>query len=115
LRVRVLGEHAFIDDVNFARFQSGGIDWHKLEGNLWSYVCKATDLANEKLTHIPNTWSQNLVAEWQTWTGMHGTPGHILFKGQGSHIEPDQIPPEFRKMLDRQFPGAFDDIQNWDA
>jgi hypothetical protein len=28
----------------------------------------------------------NLVAEWQTWTSMHGSPGHILFKGEGAGI-----------------------------
>lgn len=115
LRVRTLGEQAFIDDVSFTRFQSGGISWYKLEGNLWSYACRAADLTNPALTHIPNTWSQNLVAEWQTWTGMHGTPGHILFKGQGTHINASLVPADFRAMLERQFPGAFDDIQRWDA
>ena len=114
LRVRVLGNCAFIDDVSFQRFQSGGISWHKLEGNLWSYACKASDIADQALKHIPSTWSQNLVAEWQTWTGMHGTPGHILFKGQGTHISPDQVPQEFKGILDQQFPGAFDEIQRWD-
>ena len=113
LRVRTLGAHAFIDDANFQRFQSSDITWYKLEGNLWSYACSVADLENSTLTHIPSTWSQNLIAEWQTWTGMHGIPGHILFKGNGAHISVDQIPHEFRAMLDRQHPGALDEIQRW--
>jgi len=51
--------------------------------------------------------SQNLVAEWQTWTGMHGTPGHILFQGQGTHISPGQVPQEFQDIVEQQTQGSF--------
>jgi hypothetical protein len=107
LRVRVVADRAFVNESSFMRFRTGDITWHKLEGNLWSHSCLLRDLTDLSLGHVPSTWSQNLVAEWQTWMGMHGTPGHILFKGDGCHVAGiEQIPDEIRRAIEGVTPGG---------
>ena len=75
LKICAIGDRAFVGETNFVRFQPRDIDWHKPEGTLWSHSCLLDDLRSVSLTHIPISWSQNLVAEWQTWMNMHGSPG----------------------------------------
>ena len=107
LHIRVLGERAFVSESSFMRFQTRDITWRKLEGNLWTHSCLRSDLTNRSLTHIPSNWSQNLVAEWQTWMGMHGTPGHILFKGDGCQLHNvEEIPAELRRAIESVTPGG---------
>ena len=113
LRVKVVGDQAFVTETGFTRLQPGGIAWWKLEGQLVSHTCRAADLTNPKLSHIPNTWSHNLIAEWQTWMRMHGTPGHILFKGDGCNVAPSQLPADLRAALEKYFPGSFDEVAQW--
>jgi hypothetical protein len=114
LRVRVVGDHAFVTETMFTRLQPGGISWWKLEGQLISHACRAADLGNAARTHIPNTWSHNLVAEWQTWMGMHGTPGHILFKGEGCAVDPHALPSDLAAALETEFPGQLAAVAAWD-
>ena len=107
LGIRVIGERAFVTESSFVRFKPNDISWYKLEGNLWSHSCALRDLTNTRLTHIPSTWSQNLVAEWQTWMNMHGTPGHILFKGDGCHLDRiEKIPDDVRRNIETVTPGG---------
>jgi hypothetical protein len=115
MRIERIGPHAWITTSSITRLKPGNIDWWKLEGELDNYQCLARDLDNPRLTHIPNTRSQNLVAEWQTWTGMHGAPGHILFKGDGAPLaNPREIPSELIAAIDRYFPGALAETVRWD-
>jgi hypothetical protein len=114
MTIRKLGKHAFVSTASTARFQSGGITWYKLEGNLDAYQCLAADLTDEHLTHIPNTYSQNLIAEWQTWTKMHGRPGHILFKGNGVPLfDAREVPDDLIAAIAKFFPGQFDEVKAW--
>lgn len=111
LQVRVIGAQAFVDETSFIRFKANDISWYKLEGNLWSHACLLRDLTDTSLTHIPSTWTQNLIAEWQTWMNMHGEPGHILFKGDGCHVsQPEQIPEDIRRSIEIVSPGALQQI-----
>ena len=114
MQVRRLGRHAFVSTSNMVRFKPRDATWFKLEGNLASHQCLAKDLDDPSLTHVPNTYSQNLVAEWQTWTHMHGEPGHILFKGDGLPLfEVDAIPEDLRRAIDVFFPGQMADVLRW--
>jgi hypothetical protein len=114
LRIRTVGEHAFVTESGFSRFKSGNISWYKLEGNMNSHACLLRDLRDGALTHIPSTWAQNLVAEWQTWMEMHGTPGHILFKGDGCHVPRyDELPDALRRDIEAVTPGALAETTKW--
>jgi hypothetical protein len=115
MRIERIGPQAWVTTSGFTRLRPGDIDWWKLEGELDNYQCLGRDLDNPHLTHIPNTRSQNLVAEWQTWTKMHGTPGHILFKGDGAPLaDPREIPTELVAAIDKYFPGGFMEVLHWD-
>ena len=114
MRVRRLGRTAIVETSSFARFRSGGIAWYKLEGNLEDYACRAADIDDPAVPHIANHYSQNVIAEWQTWTGMHGTPGHILFKGNGeplAHL--DQVPADQIAAIERFYPGTLAEVRGW--
>ena len=114
MRVRSIGQISFIDTSQFIRFNPANIDWWKLEATLIGYTCRSADLNNLRLTHIPSTWTMNLVAEWQTWMNMHGSPGHILFKGDGTTVASlAQVPVDFRAALNAKFPGQLDRALAW--
>lgn len=114
MRLQRLGRTAVVETSSFARFKPADTDWYKLEGNLENFVCSAADLDDRAMPHIPNHYNQNVIAEWQTWTGMHGTPGHILFKGDGEPLYAlDQIPADQIAAIDRFFPGTLQDVSGW--
>ena len=111
---RRMGERAWVGVNRISRFKPSDTTWFKLEADLTSYACKAADLDNGALTHVPNSWSHNLVAEWQTWMRMHGDPGHILFKGDGAFVPGlQQAPPELLAAIDAHFPGTMPPIAAW--
>jgi hypothetical protein len=113
LRVRRMGATAIVETNSLARFKSADIDWYKLEANLENFACRAADLDSDA-PHVPSVYSQNLVAEWQTWTGMHGTPGHILFKGDGVPLRSiGEVPADQIAAIERFFPGSLKDIAGW--
>ena len=113
MRVRTIGENTWVSTDRFVRFRPGSISWWKLEGDLIDHACRTRDLGHA--AHIPSTWSHNLVAEWQTWMNMHGTPGHILFKGSGAGLAPAEVPTAAREAIDAHFPGAFAEALGWDG
>lgn len=114
MRVKTIGPNSFINTSQFIRFRPGNIDWYKLEATLISYVCRTADVTNRKLTHVPSTSTMNLVAEWQTWMNMHGSPGHILFKGEGGGIASiNDAPADYRAALAAKFPGQLDMALAW--
>lgn len=116
LDYKYVGDAAFVTRRGFTRFQTPDITWHKLEADFVSHACALADLTNPDLTHIPSTWSHNLVAEWQTWMNMHGTPGRILFKGNGTHVDDiGQLPAGFTAAVAERFPGTLDDAAAWDG
>lgn len=114
MRVKTIGKQSFINTSQFIRFKPGNIDWFKLEATLISYACRTADLTNAKLTHVPSTSTMNLVAEWQTWMDMHGSPGHILFKGEGTGIASiADAPADYRAALAAKFPGQLEKALAW--
>lgn len=116
LRERRLGEQVWVELDRISRFKPADTTWFKLEADMTSYACRAADLDDPSLPHITNTWSHNLIAEWQTWMKMHGTPGHILFKGDGGFIpSPERIPAALHSAIDTHFAGTLADVAAWGA
>jgi Protein of unknown function (DUF1838) len=114
MRVKTVGAHSFVNTSQFIRIQPGNISWWKLEATLISYACRTADMLNPKLTSIPSTATMNLVAEWQTWMNMHGSPGHILFKGEGAPIASiADAPADYRAALANKFPGELERALMW--
>jgi hypothetical protein len=114
LREKRLGPHAWVDLTRVSRFKPADTTWFKLEADMTSYACRATDLDSRR-TFVPSTWAHNLVAEWQTWMKMHGEPGHILFKGDGAAFtDPDDIPADLAAAIDKHFPGGRALVTAWE-
>ena len=114
LHISVVNDHAFVTESSFIRLKPGNISWWKLEGTMTSHSCQLRDLREGSRTHTPSSWSQNLVAEWQTWMEMHGTPGHILFKGDGCPVySAAELPPELQRDIESVSPGGLADINKW--
>jgi hypothetical protein len=110
----VMGEHVWCRHNQYSRFHPGDTTWYKLEADIITCVARLDEVLDGKLTHIENTTSHNLVAEWQTWMNMHGTPGHILFVGNGGNaFQPDGLPPEFRDHIAARFPGTLAEPLRW--
>jgi hypothetical protein len=114
LRERRIGDHAFIDISRISRFKPKDTTWFKLEADLVSYACRSADLDRPGGGLISSTWSHNVVAEWQTWMRMHGTPGHILFKGDGVLMPSmSAAPPALIAAVEARFPGTLAEAEAW--
>jgi hypothetical protein len=110
----VMGRNIWMRQNVFSRFKPADTTWYKLESDILTYTAALTDVRNPRLGHIPNTTSHNLVAEWQTWMNMHGSPGHILFVGNGAHsYRPTNLPPEIQQTVAQEFPGTLQEPLTW--
>lgn len=110
----VMGQHVWIRRNGFTRFKPTDTTWWKLEGDMLTHTAALSDVLDSALTHIPNTTSHNLVAEWQTWMNMHGDPGHILFVGNGAFTHaPHGLPEHFRTAVGERFPGSLEEPVKW--
>jgi hypothetical protein len=109
-----LGNHVWVRREQNSRFHPADTSWFKLEADLLTHVAQLDVLLDKSTRHAPNTLSHNLVAEWQTWMNMHGTPGHILFVGNGGHVmRPDDLPQSMQLTLEKEFPGTLSEPAAW--
>jgi hypothetical protein len=114
LDISTMGGHVWVRRSGFSRFKPSDATWWKLEADMLTHTASLADVNDQRLDHILNTTSHNLVAEWQTWMNMHGHPGHILFVGNGAFTHhPDGLPPAFRAAVDDAFPGSLGDALSW--
>jgi len=103
----VLGNHVWARREQFSRFRPPDTTWFKLEADMVTHAARLDELLARGLDHVPNTISHNLVAEWQTWMDMHGSPGHILFVGQGAHVvRAGDLPGDVQATIQKEFPGS---------
>jgi Protein of unknown function (DUF1838) len=110
----VIGNNIWLRQNVFSRFKPPDTSWYKLESDILSYTAKLTDVENRRLGHIPNTIAHNLVAEWQTWMKMHGSPGHILFAGNGTHVyRPEDLPANLQQAVAQEFPDSLTEPMRW--
>jgi hypothetical protein len=109
-----MGPHVWVRREQFNRFRPGDTTWYKLEGDMVTHVASLDALLDGGRGHITNTTSHNLVAEWQTWMQMHGSPGHILFLGHGAHVfRPDDLPASAQATIERLWPGTLAEPAKW--
>jgi Protein of unknown function (DUF1838) len=103
----VIGPHAWARREQFSRFRPPDTTWYKLEADMVTHAARLDELLARGLDHVPNTIAHNLVAEWQTWMNMHGSPGHILFVGQGAHVfRAADLPEAAQATIESEFPGS---------
>ena len=116
LHYSTIGDHVWIRREGFTRFHPADTTWFKLEADFLTHSARLADLLEPDLDHVPNECQHNLVAEWQTWMNMHGSPGHILFVGAGTHLrDPADVPPVLAQMIATRFPGTLDATRNWSS
>jgi hypothetical protein len=114
LEYATMGDHVWVKREQFSRFHPADTQWYKLEADLQTHTASLDALLSEGLSHVPNTTAHNLVAEWQTWMNMHGTPGHILFVGNGGHVRrPADLPATLQAAIDKEFPGTLAESATW--
>jgi hypothetical protein len=114
LHYTTIGDRVWVRREGFARFKPPDITWFKLEADFLTHSARLDDLLDAALDHVPNECQHNLVAEWQTWMNMHGSPGHILFVGAGTHLrDPADVPPVLAQTIAARFPGTLDATRNW--
>lgn len=95
------------------RAQPASLPPVELRDNLHTWA-RLTPQLDGRLTHVPNECQHNLVAEWQTWMKMHGSPGHILFVGHGTHFhDPERVPTLLQGLIDSKFPSTLEATRKW--
>lgn len=108
------GDRVAVRREVYSRFRTPDIEWYKLEADVTAHDVARRDLLDERTPRLPHAFAHNLVAEWQTWMKMHGTPGHILFSGLGrTHVALDVVAPEVLSSWNRRFPGTIDSARAW--
>ena len=116
LQYSTIGDRVWIRREGFTRFKPPDTTWFKLEADFMTHSAQLSDLLNPTLDHVPNECQHNLVAEWQTWMNMHGSPGHILFVGAGTHLrDPAEVPAVLARMIDTRFPGTLEATRQWSS
>ena len=87
---------------------------HKTEMTLDCWNCRIADIANEKLTMIPNVYSWTSQTEWQSWLKMRGKPGAMLWRNEGVKVKSlEALPRAFVEQSDKKVPGALRDALSW--
>ncbi len=114
LHYAAAGERVSVRRGVVARFRPTNSRRDKLEADITVHDVRRGALLDDTLTHVQSTFMHNLVAEWQTWMDMAGTPGHILFSGLGRSL-PDlaSLDTGLFDALQRHFPGTLAQTQQW--
>ena len=111
---RFVGEHAFINRHAFTRWKEGATGLHKTEMTLDTWVCRIEDVANPKLTRIPNTYAWTSQTEWQSWLKMRGHAGAMLWRNEGLALDSiDALPADFVAQSEKAMPGKLAEPLTW--
>ncbi|HPF25777.1 MAG: DUF1838 family protein [Steroidobacteraceae bacterium] len=111
---RFVGDQAFISRHAFTRWKESSTGVHKTEMTLDCWNCRIADIANEKLTMIPNVYSWTSQTEWQSWLKMRGKPGAMLWRNEGVKVKSlEALPRAFVEQSDKKVPGALRDALSW--
>jgi hypothetical protein len=81
-----------------------------------AWICNTADLLDERLTHIPSTYTWTSHAEWQPWTKMQGRAGHVLWRIESVVLhERSDLPQRFLRHLEALLPGKLAEPLNWSS
>jgi len=93
----------------FTRWRENSTGHVRTEFTLDCWLCDPEQVADESLLHIPNDHSWTSQTEWQSWLGMRGQPGAMLWRNDSSFfIDPADLPRDFVAYSERKTPGLFD-------
>lgn len=111
---RFFGDQAWIYRHAFTRWLERSSGVHKTEMTLDCWVCRIEDIADERLTMIPSTYSWTSQTEWQSWLRMRGRPGAMLWRTDGVKLTSvEQLPPEFVAQSEKALPGKLTEPLSW--
>jgi hypothetical protein len=115
LSYRTLGERTWITRHAATRLTDAA-GKHRNELSIDAWICNTADLLDERLTHIPSTYTWTSHAEWQPWTKMQGRAGHVLWRIESVvlHKQSD-LPQRFLRHLEALLPGKLDEPLNWSS
>lgn len=115
LSYRTLGERTWVTRHAATRLTDAA-GKHRNELSIDAWICNTADLLDERLTHIPSTYTWTSHAEWQPWTKMQGRAGHVLWRIESVvlHKQSD-LPQRFLRHLEALLPGKLDEPLNWSS
>jgi len=112
---RIVGDHAWVSRHAFTRWKEAATGAYKTEMTMDSWTCRVADLLDEKLSAVPAAHSWMSQTEWQSWLGMRGRPGAMLWRIDGTNFgSVADLPPEFVERSHRLLSGALVDPLTWD-
>lgn len=93
----------------FTRWRENATGFTRTEFTLDSWSCDPRHVADTSFTHIPNEHSWTSQTEWQSWLGMRGKPGVMLWRNDSSFFsDVAELPEEFVTYSEKKLPGLFD-------
>ncbi len=114
LDYKFVGDTAWIHRHAFTRWKEGATGFQKTEMTLDAWVCRIADLANEKLTMIPSSYSWTSQTEWQSWLKMRGKPGAMLWRNDSIKADSiDLLPRRFVAQCEKMMPGKLAEPLTW--
>lgn len=115
LSFRTLGERTWITRHAATRLTDAA-GQHRNELSIDAWICRTADLLDERLTHIPSTYTWTSHAEWQPWTRMQGRAGNVIWRIE-SVVMHDRtaLPERFLRHLEALLPGKLDEPLNWSS
>lgn len=110
---RVLGGQVWLSRHAASRIRTpAGAVRNEFSIDAWN--CPLDALRDERLTHLPSTYSWTSQAEWQPWLRMDGRPGGLLWRIESVVLDdPDQLPTDFAARMQEVLPGKLGERLVW--
>ncbi|MEI2762288.1 DUF1838 family protein [Methanothrix soehngenii] len=109
-----IGDHVWISRHAFTRWKEGATGYHKTEMTLDSWICRAGDVVDAKLTTIPGAHSWISQTEWQSWLKMRGRPGAMIWRIDGAKLDSmRELPEAFVARSEKLLPGKLSEPLSW--
>jgi hypothetical protein len=114
---RFVGDRALISRYAFTRWKESSSGNVKTEMTLDSWVCQIADLIDQqKLSRIPSTYNWTSQTEWQTWLGMKGRPGGLLWRIDRMLVSDiEELPRDFVERCEQLLPGKLSEPLSWES
>lgn len=110
----MIGDQAWVSRHAFTRWKEGSTGIYKTEMTMDTWACRASDLANNRLTAVPAAHSWISQTEWQSWLGMRGRPGAMLWRMDGTNLHSlADLPDEFVEQSNNRLPGRLTEPLGW--
>ena len=116
LRWTALGDQMIATRSAFTRWKERTSGQYRTEVTIDTWTMRRSDLENESLTHIPNTYAWTSETQWMSMLKMGDRPGHQLWRSNGVKLySPLDLPKEFVAATEKRQPGALTDPLKFDV